>query len=86
MKAIGNRINEFNNHLTNVKEFNIMFKESQITGFNDDLSVTIGEITKNAHTRLLEVGDILFEHEFIQPLNSEKNYETSDDNDDLDLN
>lgn len=78
MKSIGQRINEFDN-LTNVEEFNILFKEVPIVGFNDSDEVEIGEITQNHYTRILTIGNKQIEHSFKVTLNSEKEDEIISD-------
>ena len=72
MKNIGDRINEFENGLTqNVKSFNIIFREVPIVGFKDTDEVSIGDITKGSCIRLLSVAESNIEHDFQRKLASE---------------
>lgn len=79
MRNIGDRINEYDNNLTTVKEFNILFKECPVFGFNDDDILEILGITENATTRMLKIIAFDIEHEFQRKLKSETYVEVKED-------
>ena len=75
MKTIGERILAFDQlETTNVETFNNLFPEVPLTFFEETDSVVIGEITNKATTRLLLVGGVEIEHNFLRTLNSELEY------------
>lgn len=87
MKTIGQRINEFDNMaIQNVRTFNQVFPDVPLTGFNDNDTVTIGDITLNATTRNVTINNTTIEHSFTRRTTSENNYLDYaidvDDNDD----
>ena len=72
MRNIGDRINEFDNSLTKtVGRFNVIFKECPLVGYKDSDEGEIGEITKSACIRLLQVAEFDVEHNFQRLLTSE---------------
>lgn len=76
MKNIGDRINEFENKLTqNVRSFNMIFTEVPIKGFKDTDEVKVCEITKSTCIRKLQVAEFDLEHDFQRKLASENEEE-----------
>ena len=64
MRAIGNRINQFENQtVTTVKEFNKLFNESPLKDYDENLEVEILDL-KHALCYNVKVGDKLTEHYF----------------------
>lgn len=79
MRAIGDRLNNFDNNETQtVGEFNKLFDDVPLVGYDNNDNVVIGEITANANTRLLLINNIATEHCFVRRSNSENDYNDSD--------
>lgn len=71
MKTIGDKLIEFDNTEGTVKDFNKIFNDTPLRGFSDYDIVIVGEITKNATTRILLINDRAIDHSFERRLNSE---------------
>lgn len=64
MRAIGDRINQFDNaSITTVKEFNKIFKESPLKDYDENLEVEILDL-KHALCYNVKVGNVTTEHYF----------------------
>lgn len=64
MRAIGDRINQFDNASnTTVKEFNKLFKESPLKDYDENLEVEILDL-KHALCYNVKVGNVITEHYF----------------------
>lgn len=64
MRAIGDRVNQFDNASnTTVKEFNKLFKESPLNGYDENLEVEILDL-KHALCYNVKVGNVITEHYF----------------------
>ena len=85
ISTIGTRINLFDSLLvSSVYEFNLLFKDVPLTGFNDSDSVTIGEISKVSTMRLVTINNETIEHSFVRRTKSEEDYlDFNDDEFDL---
>ena len=57
MRNIGSKINQFENGNTNVLNFNNIFSDCKLRGFNDNDIVEIGEIHSSGTTRYIKVND-----------------------------
>jgi hypothetical protein len=65
LRTIGDRLANFDNlEIGSVREFNTIFDDVKILGYNDFDLVVIGEITKNAFTRQLFINNVEIEHNF----------------------
>lgn len=75
MKAIGVRLNEFENATEqNVKTFNSIFTEVPLLFCTNTDIIVIGEITANSTTRELLINNVAIEHSFLRRTNSENDY------------
>lgn len=75
MRTIGDRLSEFDNSLEqDVQTFNKLFNDCPLTGYNETDTVTIGDITANAVTRLILINNIAKEHCFERRTKSEDDY------------
>ena len=83
MKTIGDRLNIFDNgDNQTVGEFNKLFPEVPLTGYNDSDSVAIGWITANATTRMIVVNNLPKEHSLLPNSQSELAYLNEEEKED----
>lgn len=54
VKPIGERLNLFEKHLTTVQDFNKLFFESKLNGYDSNAEVEIGDLVRS-DTRLLTI-------------------------------
>lgn len=70
LNTIGNRLNQFDNGITNVENFNNIFPDFKITGHKQDEDVELGEIITTT-LRVLYIGGEPFIHKFERSFQSE---------------